>query len=325
MMIKIAIIDDNIELKDHIKQKISNCKEFTHDHIYITKKIISLLLFVVLLVGCNQNKTITVSQHLYKISKGNKYCYILGTNHFSKEFDKLDSYTENAYIESDRLILEINLDISESQKYIEKMKINSVEDELNEQQMEEFNKIKSHYKILNNDEITQYNLATISSLCTEDIANEEGYYSKNSIDLYFYNRAISEGKTFDQLETVEFQYELLASLSKEVPEYFLSELSNYNNFSKDINDINDKYYNASKTEWEEFMKEYLNESNYSKDKLYAMNKLANDRNITMTEKIDEYFKDDYISFIGIGASHLEGNNGILSLLQSKGYKIDCLS
>lgn len=286
------------------------------------KKIILFGLVSICLFGCATNTRLDVSKHLYKVSKGEHYGYLLGTNHSAKKYNTLDDYTEKAYEESDRLILEISMDNYESQKNIEKTKMNSVETTLTDEQMRKFDLLRKKYNTLKQNNIKKFNIATISSLCTEEISNKEGYSSQNAIDLYLYNKAVSDNKTFEQIENQNFQYELLASLSKEVPNYYLNELSRVSNYTKEINDFNTNYYNASKKQWKKYISEYLQGQNFSKNKLYVLNKMGTERNKKMIDKIDSYFQEDAISFIAIGISHIEGDNGILKLLEEKGYHVE---
>ena len=72
------------------------------------------------MTACQQEKVINVSMHLYKVSQGDRYCYIFGTNHVGKDYDCLDEVTEKAFSESDQLILEVDMDISQAQKYVDK-------------------------------------------------------------------------------------------------------------------------------------------------------------------------------------------------------------
>ena len=101
--------------------------------------------------------------------------------------------------------------------------------------------LRKKYNTLKQNNIKKFNIATISSLCTEEISNKEGYSSQNAIDLYLYNKAVSDNKTFEQIENQNFQYELLASLSKEVPNYYLNELSRVSYRDKISQKINCMY------------------------------------------------------------------------------------
>ena len=53
-------------------------------------------------------------------------------------------------------------------------------------------------------------------------------------------------------------------------------------------------------------------------------KLLDKRNITMTKSILNLLKKDKSYFIVVGAAHLVGKKGIVSLLQKEGYTINQL-
>jgi uncharacterized protein YbaP (TraB family) len=53
-----------------------------------------------------------------------------------------------------------------------------------------------------------------------------------------------------------------------------------------------------------------------------MKKLVDDRNLTMTASLEQYLKGKESCFVVIGAAHLLGDNGIIKLLQSKGYRVE---
>ena len=53
-----------------------------------------------------------------------------------------------------------------------------------------------------------------------------------------------------------------------------------------------------------------------------MKKMVDDRNITMTASLEQYLKGKEPCFVVVGAAHLLGDNGIIKLLQSKGYRVE---
>ena len=50
-------------------------------------------------------------------------------------------------------------------------------------------------------------------------------------------------------------------------------------------------------------------------------KLNDDRNVTMTQKIQGYMRSGKTYFVVVGAAHLIGPNGIVNLLRNKGYTV----
>jgi uncharacterized protein YbaP (TraB family) len=51
-----------------------------------------------------------------------------------------------------------------------------------------------------------------------------------------------------------------------------------------------------------------------------MKRLLTDRNYKMAGKIEQYLTTDNTYFVVVGAGHLVGDEGIVRLLQTKGYK-----
>ncbi|MCP4647045.1 MAG: TraB/GumN family protein, partial [bacterium] len=48
-------------------------------------------------------------------------------------------------------------------------------------------------------------------------------------------------------------------------------------------------------------------------------KLLDERNFSMVERIEEFLQDDETYFVIVGAAHLVGENGIIRLLEESGY------
>jgi len=65
-----------------------------------------------------------------------------------------------------------------------------------------------------------------------------------------------------------------------------------------------------------------NQYSFSKEPIYKdlMKRLLIDRNYIMTERMQDIL-DEGNAFIAIGAMHLPGEEGVLSLLGKQGYKI----
>jgi uncharacterized protein len=53
-------------------------------------------------------------------------------------------------------------------------------------------------------------------------------------------------------------------------------------------------------------------------------KMFDQRNDTMTQKIDEFLKTPKTIFVAVGAGHLTGERGILAQLRAKNYEIEQL-
>ena len=47
--------------------------------------------------------------------------------------------------------------------------------------------------------------------------------------------------------------------------------------------------------------------------------MLDERNITMAEMIEEFLADDETYFVVVGAGHLVGDNGLINILDERGY------
>lgn len=133
------------------------------------------------------------------------------------------------------------------------------------------------------------------------------------MDLYFYKQARKGKKKIIGIETVEEQLEALNIQSYEEQARLLVEeihaLQQNNNDGPDVL----KYYIEGQLD-------SLN--NDTKDMpavLYQA--LVTDRNKRMAERIGSFVKEQ-ATFIAIGALHLPGDGGVITLLRQQGYKVE---
>ena len=69
-------------------------------------------------------------------------------------------------------------------------------------------------------------------------------------------------------------------------------------------------------------------SKYSEEDIKAAQefdeKVLYSRNLTMTDKLEEFFNNNYDTFFMVGQDHVVGNKGIVSHLRQRGYKVEKL-
>lgn len=130
------------------------------------------------------------------------------------------------------------------------------------------------------------------------------------LDAFFQQFCHNSGKLFEPLESVEFQKNLLISKS----------------FRPDWSRVG---FESMIRDQEQILELYLAGDIYSLDNLLkkTMNlypKLYDEvivkRNFGMADKLDSLFQNQVV-FCAVGAGHLAGGAGIISLLRRKGYKV----
>jgi len=149
-----------------------------------------------------------------------------------------------------------------------------------------------------------------------------GFKPELGIDKHFLDKA--GDKTVLELETAEGQLGLLAGFPDEIQDKMLLQgLAEMESLKGDMN--------KAATAWKKGdaagLKELLIDKNMKKypEMKPATDKLFDERNVTMTEKIEGFLKTKDTHFVVVGAGHLIGDKGIVKLLQDKKYKVEQLS
>lgn len=297
-------------------------------------KVLLVLLPVVLLVtsicGCG-NGTATSEPHklfIWKVSSATTHVYLLGSVHVAnQDIYPFDSTIENAYNSAEYLVVEINTNnVSQDYSTLLLLAYGSYTDGSGFKQ----NVSTSLYiKLIdlfskhgtNLDSLDEFRPFVIYSLMSGYLLEDLGYTIDYGIDEYFLNKAIESNKQIKELESYEFQLSLLSA----VPDATMIAAIEYdidNPYTgKDLEDIFNAWQNGDVAGMEEtVMKAFSDEPKMDPyyDILYA------DRNNSMLQRIEEYLASSDIHFIVVGAAHLVGEDGLLKLLQDKGYTVEQL-
>lgn len=143
-----------------------------------------------------------------------------------------------------------------------------------------------------------------------------GLNPEHGVDQHFYKRAVADGKKIMPLETVDFQIDLLTSLTKQEGELVVkSMLKDMANTRKAFDDI----INAWKTGDAGALDKLLNEA--SAEFPAVMKRLLTDRNENWMPKIQEMINSGKNGIVIVGAGHLVGDKGVVELLKKKGLKV----
>ncbi len=144
-----------------------------------------------------------------------------------------------------------------------------------------------------------------------------GYVPEYGVDLYFLSDARNE-KEIIELETGVEQLRLFSDLAMELQTLLLEDfLYDLTMPREQINELFDAYARFD-AEW---IREFVFESVERHPELEPLyEKLLDDRNRKMAEKIDRFLRGEGTYFVVVGAAHLFGETGIPNLLWRKGYE-----
>ena len=146
---------------------------------------------------------------------------------------------------------------------------------------------------------------------------KNGISPRDGIDLYFSNKAKKDGKNTGGLEDIHKHIELVSSLEEDLDdsiiESFIQEL-------EELQVIMDGLIKSWRAGDEARIDEYL--SDYMRKefpKLYK--RLITDRNRDWVPHLETLIDSGKRTLVIVGVGHLVGEESVISLLKSRGYKI----
>jgi len=263
---------------------------------------------------------------LWKVTSENGTLYLQGSVHVLKA----DSYPlapaiEQAYAESKALVLEVDMKEMTSpetqQRIMEKAMLPGTE---------------TLQQVL--DEDTHQKLGTACTQAGLPIAALEkfkpwfatmtltlvrlqkmGFDAQYGLDTYFFDKAAADGKKVLGLESVDFQIDLLESLTKENPNDFVMRAL------ADLAVIEEDVASLEKA-WESGDIDALSTliSKSFEGYPYFHQTFVLDRNKRWFETLNGLLKAPETHMVVVGAGHLSGKGGLLELLEQKGYTLEQL-
>ncbi len=298
---------------------------------YLIRKTIQFLflfnILIHLLSPSYAENTSSQRGFLWKVQSKTNTAYIVGSIHaYKSELFPLHEKMEEAFERSDTLAVEANIneikpesiitiidrafyqDGTTLEDHLSKNTFNSISKRLNELGLpfELFKNAKPWF---------------IALTLTSVELHKYGLDPEYGIDKYFIRKAENKKKIVE-LESIDYQINLLNSFSDSEQELFLvSTLRDLDLLKGEINEIL-KAWNTGDTKTMEL---FVSKSLHDNPKMRSIyEKLIFDRNRNIALKIEGYLKTNERYFIVIGAAHLVGKDGIIEILKKKGYLVEQL-
>jgi uncharacterized protein len=144
-----------------------------------------------------------------------------------------------------------------------------------------------------------------------------GFDPNLGLDKHFYDRAHSEGKSTQGLETAEYQISLLDGLTAEQQDRMLADT---------LKDLDTEIANFDKlvSAWkggDAATVERITLADLKQDPV-IYRRLLIDRNRNWLPKLEALFSRPGHAFVVVGAAHLIGPDGLLAMLKAKGYSVE---
>lgn len=263
---------------------------------------------------------------VWAVSDGDRTVYLGGTVHLLRASDyPLPDEFEQAYAAADELYFEVD--------------INAMNDLSTQAQM-------LRQLTYNDDRTLQSVLSDVAYAALEEYTEEVGLpvmmmqkfkpgmvvttlqmlefqklgFTPQGVDSYFNTRAMEDAKPLGALETIGEQIGFLAAMGEgNESEFILVSLH-------DLNEISDTM-EAMIAAWREGDAERLAELFVAEMKEQApevYDSLLRQRNLNWLPEIESMFADEDTEFVLVGAAHLVGEDGLLTMLRAKGYEVSQL-
>ncbi len=142
-------------------------------------------------------------------------------------------------------------------------------------------------------------------------------FTPQGVDTFFDTRAMGDGKSRGQLETVQEQIGFLAAMGEgNESEFILLSLSDLETIETDMEGMLSAWREGNAGELNDL---FVAEMQAEAPEVYQS--LLVDRNLKWIPQIEAMFSDGDTEFVLVGAAHLIGRDGLLQLLRNKGYSI----
>lgn len=273
----------------------------------------------------------TCTPVLYKVSAENgAVLYLFGSIHATdSRAYPLPDYVMQAYEESDYLAVECNInaftsDIAAQQELVTRMILTdgtTVADHLGQDVYEAAKAFLSergaYFQIYDN-----YHPAMWMSLLEAEVADMSGLDPNGGIDMHFLTLAAQEGKPIREVESVEYQYDILLGFSDELLSLIVGDSAQDPQEQADGTKALYEFWLAGD---EVSILKLLNEQPEEEDAaLYAEYETAliTERNGNMADTAEEYLKQGGTGFFVVGAAHILGDGACADLLAERGYTVE---
>lgn len=140
------------------------------------------------------------------------------------------------------------------------------------------------------------------------------------IDKFYFDKAKSDAKSLDKLETIEEQIAMFAKFGENDEEKFYKQfLNETSQIRKSFLEIIKHWKSGDVVGLEELINAQM--KNQSPE-VYKM--MLTDRNNRWMPKVESFFNTEEVEFVLVGAAHLIGESGLVTQLKAKGYKVEKL-
>jgi len=257
---------------------------------------------------------------LWELHGKHNTVYLLGSIHVLRPNDyPLAPVVLDAYTHAGSLLMEVNLDEINSEQVQAEMLASAIlsdgktlPDVLGKQRYERAAAL-AHEIGVELSKFDQFAPWFAAEAISELQLTQLGFQPENGVEMYFMDRAHSDGKSVDGLETVHDQISVFQNMSLDAQaEYLLSSLEQAHDLPKEVDSMV-RAWQRGDTRW--FESELQSDLGHDSD-LYQSVLVA--RNRKWVPKIEALLNGDKNYLVIVGTGHLAGQGSVVDLLKKDG-------
>jgi hypothetical protein len=263
---------------------------------------------------------------MWKVSAGNKSAYLLGSVHLGDQsFYPLPAVIENAFAASSLLIVEVDtrkLNPLAMQQMMAASGTYPLGDDLSKhiapETLAKLNVVLTTYGIP--PALFARYRPWMAGLTVSMLPMiKAGLNPNQGIDMYFLNKA--GDKPVEQLEDAAWQIQLLASVpERDSDKYLLSSIHQAEHAQETWTKLAKYWSEGAADKIDELTN--AEELNDDADEKSLSRRLREDRNPRMADRLEKCLHSSESCFMIVGAAHAVGKEGIVKLLQARGYRVE---
>lgn len=262
---------------------------------------------------------------IWKVENNGNTVYLLGSIHVANDaMYPLRPEIEEAFAKADHLVVEADITKAEEpevQKLAEEMATYQdgtiLPDHISPETYAKLGEVLTSVGVPT-DALDTIKVWNVSNTIEYLKMATRGFDAGLGIDQYFLLQAIENGVSILELESIELQFNMFNGFSDELQEALLIEtLNNFDAEESGIDMLSEMWVTGDEEVLTSLAEEMAENPEYYKAML-------EDRNIPMVEKIEGYLNSDEPKtyFVVVGALHMLGEHGIVTLLKEKGFTVD---
>lgn len=263
---------------------------------------------------------------LYRLADGNNTIWLLGSVHALTANDyPLDARIESAYADAERVVLEVSPD-ELNPAHIAQVALPLARYQGGQQLADAFNdaeyaKLRGYLETRGLDarQFSNFEPWFVGLQVFALNLAQSDYASAQGVDKHFAARALADGKQTGGLETAAEQFRMFDTLAIETQKAFLLESMNDSaNFEQQLDEIVSAWRRGDEAALAGLLETEFGAAPELRDTLLV------DRNQRWVPQIETLLESTGDSLVIVGALHLVGDKGVVSLLEEKGYELEKL-